>query len=153
MTLILVHLAITAALQAAGIDRLVWLHGCWQASSAQRTVEEQWMAPRGRSMLGMSRTVSNGALVEYELVVVREQGTGFAYEAHPSGQPSATFLSREVGESTIVFENAEHDFPQRVGYRRDGSDALLAWVEGTVNGKPRRIEFPYRRVACGSARP
>jgi hypothetical protein len=24
----------------------------------------------------------------------------------------------------------------------------LAWVEGTTNGKPRRIEFTYRLVNC-----
>jgi hypothetical protein len=46
-----------------------------------------------------------------------------------------------------VFENPQHDFPQRVGYRRDG-DTMLAWVEGMASGKPRRVEFPYRRVAC-----
>jgi len=25
---------------------------------------------------------------------------------------------------------------------------MIAWVEGTVGGKSRRVEFPYRRVAC-----
>jgi len=47
----------------------------------------------------------------------------------------------------VVFENLQHDFPQRVGYKRDG-DALLAWIEGPRNGQTRRIEFPYRKVGC-----
>jgi hypothetical protein len=28
------------------------------------------------------------------------------------------------------------------------ADRMLAWIEGTVGGKTRRQEFPYRRVDC-----
>jgi hypothetical protein len=135
------------AVQPQSIDRLAWLAGCWESVSADRIVEEQWMAPRGHTMLGMGRTLRGGKLVEHELVVVREEGERLAYEAHPSGQSSAVFLSRELGESRVVFENATHDFPQRVGYERKGA-GLLAWIEGARDGKVKRIEFPYRRVAC-----
>lgn len=143
-------MAAPAAAQAhAGIDQVAWLQGCWESSSAGRTVEEQWMAPRGKSMIGTGRTVRGDTLVEYELVVVREQDGKLAYEAHPSGQPSAVFLSRSVSGSEVLFENPQHDFPQQVGYRRDGDTGLLAWIEGTMKGKSRRVEFPYRRVKCG----
>ena len=69
------------------------------------------------------------------------------YVAHPSGQPAAEFLSTTVSGDTVLFENPAHDFPQRIGYRRQGA-SLLAWIEGARNGKTRRVEFPYRRVAC-----
>ena len=75
-------------------------------------------------MLGMGRTVRGGKTVEYELVLINERDGRLAYEAHPSGQPSATFLSTTVSETSVVFENPEHDFPQRVGYRREGADGL-----------------------------
>jgi hypothetical protein len=146
VSLVLLSTAIRA--QSTGIDRLTWLQGCWHSTSGARTVEEHWMAPRGRSMLGMSRTVNNGALVEHEFIVLREEGGGFVYEANPSRQAPARFNSREVGESSILFENPSHDFPQRIGYQRQGTDGLLAWIEGSMNGKPRRVEFPYRRAAC-----
>jgi len=135
--------------QSLPIERLAWLQGCWESSSSQRTVEEQWMAPRGGIMLGMGRTVRGSTLVEYEMVIIREQGNQLAYEAHPSGQPSAVFLSGTVSDSMIVFENPTHDFPQRIGYQRTAPDVLLAWIEGTERGKERRIEFPYRRTTCG----
>ena len=54
----------------------------------------------------------------------------------------------ETSDAKVVFENAAHDFPQRVGYESTGADQLLKWVEGSVNGRERRIEFAYRRVAC-----
>ena len=55
----------SASPRADGIERLAWLQGCWEMVSPQRIVEEQWMSPRGGSMLGMSRTVRGDALVEY----------------------------------------------------------------------------------------
>ena len=132
----------------SGIDRVAWLQGCWERTSSQRIVEEQWMAPRGKTMMGMGRTTQGDRVVEHEFLILREQGDQLAYEAHPSGQPTAVFVSRTVDESTVVFENPQHDFPQRVGYRRESPDALLAWIEGTSKGQPRRVEFAYRRAAC-----
>jgi len=131
-----------------GISRAAWLAGCWQAVSPRRTVEESWMAPRGRSMIGVSRTVQGDSLAEYELVVLREQGAVLVYEAHPSGQPGAVFRSRELTDSSVVFENPAHDYPQRIGYRRVGTDSLLVWIDGAIGGRPRRVDFQYRRVGC-----
>ena len=136
-----------AAVEGPRVEQLAWLQGCWEAASAGRVVEEQWTAPRGRSMVGLSRTVRGGELTEYELVVIRERGDRLVYIAHPSGQPSAEFLPTTDGPESIVFENPAHDFPQRIGYRRQGP-ALQAWIEGIRNGTPRRVEFPYRRVPC-----
>jgi len=131
----------------AVIASVAWLQGCWQMTSGDRIVEEQWMAPRAGVMLNIGRTVRGDKLVEYEWVMLSERDGALAYEAHPSGQPSAVFTAQSSSGTEVVFENPQHDFPQRVGYRRDG-ETMLAWVEGTVGGKSRRVEFPYRRVAC-----
>ena len=68
-----------------------------------------------------------------------------AYEAmNASGQE----VREEIDATSIVFENPTHDFPQRVGYRRVAADRMLAWIEGTESGKPRRQEFPLQRIEC-----
>ena len=110
------------ARQAAGMARLSWLQGCWAISTSGREVEEYWMAPKGTSMLGVGRTLRDGVLVDYEMMVIRQT-------------------------SRIVFENPQHDFPQRIGYERSGN-RLLAWIEGTQGGRSRKVEFPYVRAAC-----
>jgi hypothetical protein len=130
------------------VDRVGWLQGCWRSSQGQSIVEEQWMAPGGGSMIGMSRTVRGRQTTAYEFVLITEQEGRLAYRAHPSGQAPATFLSTEATEARVVFEDPQHDFPQRVGYRREGTDLVHAWIEGTSSGRTRRVEFPYRRVAC-----
>ena len=82
------------------------------------------------------------------IVVLREQGVRLAYEAHPSDQTTATFLSIQIGDDVVVFEDAAHDFPQRVGYRRSGADGLDAWIEGEQRGQRKHIDFTYRRQSC-----
>ena len=144
--------AASAVAEPAGIQRVEWLQGCWEVVAGPQVIEEQWAAPRGDSMIGMGRTLRDGRLTQYELIVLRERGDRLAYEAHPSGQPSAVFLSQIVGESTVVFENPEHDFPQTIGYQKRGPDSMLAWIEGTNAGKSRRVEFPYQRAMCRGSR-
>jgi hypothetical protein len=140
--------ATAAIAQQVSVDRVAWLQGCWRSTRGEATIEEQWMSPRGGTMLGMGRTVRGSKTVEYELVLIKEQDGRLAYEAHPSGQTSATFMATTASDATVVFENPEHDFPQRVGYKRNGSDALDAWIEGQANGKSRRVDFSYQRARC-----
>ena len=131
-----------------GIDRLSWLAGCWELRTATRTVEEYWTRPRGGTMLGMGRTVVRDSMVEHESTLIRWKGDRLVYEANPSGQAPTTFPAIVATADSVVFEAPEHDFPQRVGYRRNGADSLSAWIEGTSNGKTRRIPFLYARSAC-----
>ena len=132
---------------ASGVEQIAWLQGCWQSVTGDRVVEEQWTAPRAGSMLGTGRTTRGTTLIEYEFVVVRERGDRLVYLAHPSGQPPAEFVSIAISSTEVVFENAQHDFPQRVGYQRQGPD-LAAWIEGTKDGQTRRVDFHYRHAAC-----
>jgi hypothetical protein len=131
-----------------GVEQLRWMEGCWEFTVGERTVEEQWMAPRGGTMMGMSRTVRGDRTVAWEIVLLREDSAGaISYHAFPSGQPAAVFPAAEVSDSHAVFANPKHDFPQRIIYRRR-ADTLAARVEGEIGGTPRGSDFPYRKVAC-----
>ena len=136
------------AQSAEPIASLHWLTGCLEARSPTRVVEEQRMPLSAGTMLGMGRTTNARGLADYELTLIRQDGSRLLYEAHPKGQPSAAFVARVANEDSVVFEAPEHDFPQRVAYRRVGHDSVLAWVVGTMRGTARRGEFPYRRVPC-----
>ena len=148
--------AVTAAPAAdatRGIARLQWLAGCWASARGEPGSGEQWTAPAGGTMLGTSRTIKAGRTVEYEFVVILEDDAGgLAYVAHPSGQPLAAFQLARIADREVQFENPAHDFPQRVGYRLDAAGKrLLAWIEGTRDGRARRVEFPLLRTPCDPA--
>ncbi len=143
-------------LSATGFSRpaaepLAWMSGCWRMTRGATVIDEQWLRPLAGMMLGTGRTVRAGKVAEYEFVVLRVSPTGATYEAHPSGQDSTTFTSQgaPTGEE-ILFENPTHDFPQKVGYRKAGSDSMVAWIEGNTGQGNQKIEFPYARVACAA---
>jgi hypothetical protein len=134
--------------ERVAVDRLAWLAGCWERSSGGGVVEEQWMRPRGATLLGMSRTVRGDTTVEFESMRIYEDRGGLVFAARPSGQPPAEFRSTEVTDSSAAFANPAHDFPQRIVYRRLPDGSLLARVEGTRKGTAAAVDFPYRRAAC-----
>jgi hypothetical protein len=136
--------------QRGAVHQLSWIAGCWRLSNVAsgRIVDEQWMAPRGGTMLGMARTVRGDSAIELEHLQIVERGGHIVFHAEPSGQAPADFEARATSDSLVTFENLAHDFPQRVIYRRRGSDSLIARIEGTRNGGIRGIDFPYGRVAC-----
>jgi hypothetical protein len=128
------------------LSQLSWLAGSWQFTQGGRAVTEIWMAPDGKTMLGVSRTVANGATREYEFMLLREEDDRLTYTAKPSGKTEATFALISSTGNEVIFENPTHEFPQRISYRLNPDGSLLAAIEGTVQGKVRRVEYPYRRV-------
>jgi hypothetical protein len=144
------HLAFTMPFppQSDPFQDLRWMAGCFEMRSGDRLVEEQRMDVRGGSMLGMARTTTSRGLGEYELTLIHDKGGKIVFEAHPSGQPAGEFTATVVSADSVIFSAPEHDYPQFVGYLRSGPDSVVAWIDGKTGGKSRRVEFPYRRVAC-----
>ena len=126
---------------------LSWMTGCWTIASPSRTVTEFWLPPAGGTMMGISRTIVKEKTAEYEFLILRAGATGLEYVAKPSGQAETIFTATKVGRGEVVFENPAHDFPTRITYRQvDGG--LAATIGGTMNGKPRAIDFKYQRGDC-----
>jgi hypothetical protein len=130
------------------IGRLAWLAGNWRMERNGRLIDEQWMTPAGGVMLGMTRTVAKGRLVEYEFVQIREgPGGDLFYIAQPSGQKEAAFQIKTLADNAVVFENPLRDFPQSISYTLLADGTLLAAIEGPgPDGQLKRVEFPYQRV-------
>ena len=135
----------------AAVADLQWLAGCWSQDGREAGSVEQWTAPAGGTMLGMSRTVSGGKTVAFEYLRIVEQEDGwFGLIASPSGQETARFKMVGISENEVVFENKEHDFPQRIVYRLIGNGKLLGRIEGIVDGAERGADFPMTRTNCGN---
>ena len=136
--------------QNSPLARAAWLAGCWELRAANRVVTEMWMPPLGDLMLGASRTTVGATTREFEQLRLTVDGERLNYIALPSRQQEATFQSIELSDTTLVFENKSHDFPQRISYRRRGADSVIAQVEGPGPNGTRRIQYPYRRANCTS---
>ena len=135
--------------QKPTVASAVWLAGCWAGETRGQEYNEQWMKPSGEAMLGMSRTVSKNKMVDYEFLQIRQQDDGEVYYiAKPSRQAEASFKLIKAGPQELIFENPQHDFPQRIIYRLVSDGSLVARIEGTRNGQPRGVDFPMKRVKC-----
>jgi len=142
----------TAPSPAAEISDVSWLSGCWASDGGEPGSGEQWTSPAGGSMLAVSRTVRNNKTTAFEFVrIVETEDGGLLYIALPSGQTLTTFVMVSLSADEVVFENPDHDFPQRVAYQRLSADRLVGRIEGTNNGEQRRIEFPMTAVDCASS--
>lgn len=131
------------------VEDVGWLAGCWTNTAGERRMDEQWMAPAGGTMFGVSRTVAKGRTVASEFLELRQEGTDVFYIARPSGQAEARFRLIEAAPGRAVFENRAHDFPQVIRYTRNADGSLLAQIEGPGDTGTTTIDFPMRRGACG----
>ena len=130
------------------ITKLAWLAGRWRLEQGGRVIDEQWMAPAAGVMLGMARTVVKGKVVEHEFVQIREGPGGDLFcIAQPSGQKEAAFQLKSLSDTEAVFENPQHDYPQKISYTLKADGSLLAALEGPgPDGQLKCVEHPYRRV-------
>jgi hypothetical protein len=142
----------TPAPPPSDINRLAFLSGCWTLTRPNGTkIDEQWLAPAGGAMIGMSRSVRDGKLREFEFMRVLAAADGkLQFVALPSGQAEAAFPVKDIAENAVTFENPQHDFPQRILYRLVDKDTLVARIEGSVGGQARSADFPYQRCPAGN---
>lgn len=133
-------LAAAAQAVSPSASDLGWMAGYWLHCGAGREVSETWSDPRGGVLLGTSLT--SGPRASWEQVRIEQVGERLLFHAAPSGQAPAHFTLVESGSSWAIFENPDHDYPQRVIYRRNG-DRLTGRIEGHVDGRERSAEWTY----------
>ena len=151
LAILLFAAAFAAAAAERGLERVAWLAGCWRAEGGEVGSGEQWLAPAGGTMLGVSRTVKQGVTVTHEFMQLREVADGnVVFIAQPAGQAEGRFTLMAGGPAEAVFENPQHDFPQRVIYRLEEGGRLRARIEGKApgNGAIKAVDFPMQRVPC-----
>ena len=122
-----------------------WLLGCWRSESEGIVTVERWQAAGDGKLVGDSRTTRGDELLASEKLTIEPIEGGYTYNSLPSGQSFTVFKSTTVQRGDAVFENPEHDYPQRILYRQPSADELHARIEGNVDGKLKSSEWSFRR--------
>ncbi|HXD32067.1 MAG TPA: DUF6265 family protein [Pyrinomonadaceae bacterium] len=128
------------------LSDLSWIAGHWSGVQDGVEMEESWLEPKGNTMLGLHRDVKAGRTISFEFLRISANADGITYWASPGGKPPTPFKLKEVTGKKVVFENAEHDFPQRIIYWLEGNDSLHAKIEGNLKGQPASEEWSWRRA-------
>ena len=125
------------------LEDLQWMAGRWVGTERGVEMEELWTHPKGGVMLGIHRDVAPGGSAFFEYLRIEDREGSLVYVASPKGEGATDFFLVSVGEQEVIFENLDHDFPQRIVYRRE-EDRLIARIEGEVAGEPRSREWEWR---------
>ena len=135
-----------AAAPGQDVQSLAWLAGSWSGVTKGVTMEETWSSPDGGGLVGMHKDSKGGRMVAFEFFrIAPGDSGGVCYFASPGGRPATRFCAIELGQARVVFENLEHDFPQRVLYWLEPDGRLHARIEGTIGGKPAAEDWIWSR--------
>ena len=132
--------------QTVDLSGLAWMAGSWSGVQGGVEMEEFWQPPKGNTMLGLHRDIAGGRTVSFEFSRIEATPEAITYWASPRGRPATPFRLIEQKGKRVVFENAKHDFPQRVIYWLSDDGALHAKIEGIMNGKPASEEWTWHRA-------
>lgn len=139
--------ALTLSAGSPALDHAAFLSGNWVHEEKGMVIEEVWLPPKGGTMIGVSRTTRGERTLMWEVMRLSLKNGKLVFTAQPNGAAPVDFLATSVSADELVFENPGHDSPNRITYRRQGADAVLAIVEGREKGKRTSFELRYRRVA------
>lgn len=138
-----------AAQEGYTLDDLSFLSGCWAGRMGSLDMREQWTESAGGAMLGTTRFLQAGAVVDWEFARIVEDEQGVTLWPYPKGAVSEHgFPLVDTGDE-YVFENLAHDFPVRIIYVRNGENALTPRIEGRDGSGP---GWSLRRVDCPGPR-
>ena len=120
--------------------------GKWKLNVNNNEVYEEWIMESETELTGKSYSINNGEQDIGEVLFLKKYAGTWAYVAIPKEQNITLFKLIKYSSNKFVFENAEHDFPQRIIYEFSDDDKLSVAIEGIVNGKMKRKEFNYITV-------
>lgn len=127
-----------------------WLVGIWSNNEDSVLSTEEWVKVNDSLYKGTGVSVFRGDTVFLEKIVIKREGQEVYYIPDVAGEinkeTSRFRLTSEIDGKNYIFENQDHDFPQKIIYNLINNDSIFATVEGIKNGKFCQIKFPFHRV-------
>ncbi len=130
------------------VHELHWLNGWWQNPSKVGIAFEDWKLNENGTMTGRSGMVVGKDTIASETLVIEQKDNKIYYiptvKGQNNDQPIPFEMTSAVADS-FVFENKEHDFPNRIVYYKLANNKLTAVIYGTLNGQPASERFELSR--------
>lgn len=132
------------------LDQVSWLLGTWEMGFPDGHFSESWEQLNDTMLSGEgSMHSAEGQLMFTETLQLILDGGNLYYVPSISNQNEGKpipFKEKEFTGDRVVFENLEHDFPQRIVYEKQTDSTVLAYIEGEVDGEMKKEEYPYTRA-------
>jgi hypothetical protein len=142
-------LCVHAQNQNRDFERLDLMVGTWKMESGKGILYESWRKINDSTLKGRSFKINGKDTVLLEQVDLIKTGGEIQYIPVVNGQnndKAVIFALSKTENGIYIFENSNHDFPQRIVYALPEANVLHAWIEGNMNGKFRRVDYKYTRL-------
>jgi len=120
--------------------------GLWKMEIENAEIYEEWHLINENELIGTSYSLENGIKIISENLWIKKFADQWAYIAMPGNQNITLFALIEHSPKKLLFENKEHDFPQRISYEFHKGGKMTAVVEGNVGLEIKRKEFSFHLV-------
>jgi hypothetical protein len=125
------------------------LTGLWKMDGKRGAIYEEWQVSGDNQLTGRSYKINNNDTILLENVVISLQGNAIFYTPvvrDQNNRQPVPFKLISYNNNKYVFENKEHDYPQRVIYELVSANDLRARIEGSKGGKEMGSDFVYSRL-------
>jgi len=131
------------------LEKVSWLAGRWENKSPEGNASEIWVRENDSTYRGESYFVIGNDTVSRENIELIERAGKVYYipvmQDQNGGKP-VRFTLTSSSNDFLLFENPEHDFPQKISYKFLGKDKAIAEISGVLEGKEASQQFPMQRV-------
>ncbi len=130
------------------LQKAAWLLGSWKGVAGQGVSIERWYKQDDSTYAGMGLFIKGNVTLSQESIKLVQTGKDLYYIPTVKGQNNdqpVTFKLISATDKQLVFENPQHDFPQKIMYSLVTSDSLVAVISGVEKGKEHAVSFPMLR--------
>lgn len=135
------------AQEKTDMQKLLWIADSWVSASGETTSYEEWKVVNNDLYEGGSKTVKDGKTIFSETLKIESSAEGIFYVADVAHNPAPVkFKLTSVSDTSAVFENPLHDFPQKITYLLEEGN-LHAIIEGPgKDGKIKKVDFFMQKM-------
>lgn len=131
-----------------GLNDMRWLIGNWEMNIEGSKLYENW-EKNDKKYSGKSFMTLETDTLFSELMSLEIQDNLLCYVVSVKNQnnnQAVVFKYKEFIDNEFRFENPEHDYPQRIVYKKINSNKLYARIEGNNNGKAQQDSFLFTKL-------
>jgi hypothetical protein len=136
--------------QQSETKKIEWLLGTWETKTSKGSLYETWTRKSDTELQAKSYYLKQKDTILFESVRLVEKDKKLHYMVSVKGQHDeqpVDFVSTSMSKPhSLIFENKENDFPQRITYTKIRKDSLFAEISGMMNGKMTKQAFPMKKI-------
>nr|WP_294775262.1 DUF6265 family protein [uncultured Flavobacterium sp.] len=131
------------------LEKMNWLVGQWENKTPEGYLTETWVKDNDSTFSGKTYFIINEKdTVHSESIILTQVNEELIYRPIVKGQnndEAVDFKLTSDAENSFSFENPNHDYPQKIVYRKVNDKALVATISGKQQGKDSSESYPMNK--------